>query len=115
LAFGLLTGKYDDGIPKGSRATLKDYEWMRDEITPARIEKVRQLAPIATDLGSTLAQMALAWCLKNPNVSAVITGASHVEQVHENMKALDVVERLTPDVMERIEQVLGNKPKFDED
>ena len=116
LTGGLLTGKYNQGIPTGSRAALEGYEWMKEHvITPERIKRVKQLAPIAADLGSTLAQMALAWCLKNPNVSAVITGASRVEQVHENMKALDVVERLTPDVMERIEQVLGNKPKFDED
>jgi aryl-alcohol dehydrogenase-like predicted oxidoreductase len=116
LAGGLLTGKYDQGIPTGSRATLEGYEWMKEHvITPGRVEKVKQLTSVAADLGGTLAQLALAWCLKNPNVSAVITGASRVEQVHENMKALDVVDRLTPDVMERIEQVLGNKPKFDED
>lgn len=116
LAGGLLTGKYDQGIPTGSRATLEGYEWMKEHvITPGRVEKVKQLTPVAADLGGTLAQLALAWCLKNPNVSAVITGASRVEQVHENMKALDVVDRLTPDVMERIEKVLGNKPKFDED
>lgn len=113
LASGLLTGKYNDGIPAGSRASLDGYEWLKDDITPERIEKARRLAPIAADLGCTLAQMALAWCLKNPNVSTVITGASRVEQVHENMKALDDVEKLTPDVMERIEQVLGNKPATD--
>lgn len=112
LASGLLTGKYTHGIPEGSRASLAGYEWLREEqLTPDRIEKTRQLAPIAADLGSTLAQMALAWCLKNPDVSTVITGASRPEQVHENMKALDVVQKLTSDVMERIEQVLGNKPE----
>ncbi len=114
LASGLLTGKYNDGIPTASRAALKGYEWLKEEvITPERIEKIRRLAPIAADLGGTLAQMALAWCLKNPNVSTAITGASRAEQVHENMKALDVVEKLTPEVMERIEQVLGNKPATD--
>jgi len=88
LASGLLTGKYNDGIPAGSRATLEGYEWIKkDIINPERVEKVRQLAPIAADLGCALAQMALARCLKNPNVSTVITGASRVEQVHENMKA----------------------------
>ncbi len=110
LASGLLTGKYNKGIPAGSRASLKGYEWMKDDITPERIQTVRQLASIAADLGCTLAQMAMVWCLKNPNVSTAITGASRVDQVRENMQALDVVEQLTPDVMERIEQVLGNKP-----
>lgn len=115
LASGVLTGKYNDGIPEGTRASLKGYEWIKEDlITPERIEKVKRLAPIAADLGGTLAQMALAWCLKNPNVSTVITGASRVEQVRENMKALDVVEKLTPDVMERIEEVLQNKPKVGE-
>jgi aryl-alcohol dehydrogenase-like predicted oxidoreductase len=111
LAAGLLTGKYNDGIPPRSRAALEGFDWLRQNIrAPENIERVRRLAPIATDLGCTLAQMAIAWCLKNPNVSTVITGASHVEQVHENMTALDVVEKLTADVMARIEQVLGNQP-----
>lgn len=114
LASGVLTGKYNDGIPEGTRASLKGYEWVKDDITPERIEKVKRLAPIAADLGCTLAQMALAWCLKNPNVSTAITGASRVEQVRENMEALDVVEKLSPDVMERIEEVLQNKPKVGE-
>jgi voltage-dependent potassium channel beta subunit len=115
LALGILTGKYNDGIPDGSRATLDGYEWMKDDITPERVDKVRRLAPIASDLGCTLAQLALAWCLRNPNVSTAITGASRVEQVRENMQALDVAEKLTPDVMERIEQVLDNKPEKDEE
>lgn len=106
LASGLLSGKYLQGIPEGSRASLPGYEWLRDEITdPARLAKVRALQPIAADLGCTLSQLAIAWCLKNPNISTVITGASRVEQVHENMRALEVVEKLTPDVMERIESV----------
>ena len=110
LASGLLSGKYNNGIPSDSRAALPGYEWIKEHIiTPERIEKVKQLAPIAADLGATLAQMSLAWCLKNPNVSTVITGASRPEQVVENMKALDVVTKLTPDVMERIEQILGTE------
>ncbi len=116
LASGLLTGKYNRGIPPDSRASLKGYEWIRESIlTPERIKKVKQLQPIAADLGGTLAQLAIAWCLKNPNVSTVITGASRVEQVDENMKALGIVPKLTPKVLERIEDVLGNKPKQDED
>lgn len=112
LASGLLTGKYNDGIPAESRAALQGFEWLKPNLTaPERIEVVKKLEPVADDLGCTLAQMAIAWCLKNPNVSTVITGASRVAQVRENLKALDVVAKLTPDVMERIEGVLNNKPK----
>ncbi|HEY5268794.1 MAG TPA: aldo/keto reductase [Anaerolineales bacterium] len=115
LASGLLTGKYNDGIPADSRANLKDYEWLKPALTdPERISKVRNLAPIAADLGINMAQMALAWCLKNPHVSTVITGASRVEQVRENMEALDAVEKLSPEVLARIDDVLGNKPQEDE-
>jgi voltage-dependent potassium channel beta subunit len=110
LASGLLTGKYNDGIPSDSRGTLKGYEWLKPSITdPKRIGIVKKLVPIAADLGASMAQMALAWCLKNPNVSTVITGASRVEQVKENMKALDIVDKLTPEVMQRIDDALGNK------
>jgi voltage-dependent potassium channel beta subunit len=115
LASGLLTGKYNRGIPQGTRATLKGYEWLREEFeseeTKRKIEKVKQLEPIAKELGCSMAQLALAWCLKNPNVSTVITGASKPEQVTENMRALDFVEKLDDQVMERIEAVLANKPK----
>ena len=111
LASGLLTGKYSHGIPKDSRAALPGFEWLNEtQITPEKIEKTRQLEPIASDLGCTLAQLGLAWCLKNPNVSTVITGASRPEQVHENMKAQDVVDRLIPEIMDKIDSVLGNKP-----
>ncbi len=112
LASGLLTGKYNDGIPADSRASLQGYSWLKDSvITPERVEKVRQLKPIADELGCSLAQLGLAWCLKNPNVSTVITGASRPSQVHENMQALEVAPKLTPDVLDRIEQVLGNRPE----
>jgi voltage-dependent potassium channel beta subunit len=105
LASGLLSGKYLDGIPEGSRATLPGYEWLKDLLTDeGRNAKVRTLAGIAEELDCTLSQMALAWCAKNPNVSTVITGASRVEQVHENMGALDVLPKLTDDVMARIKQ-----------
>jgi voltage-dependent potassium channel beta subunit len=108
LASGLLTGKYNEGIPKDSRASLKGYEWLAESIVdPVKIATVRRLAPIAAELGCTLAQMSLAWCLKNPHVSTVITGASRAAQVVENMKALDVVPKLTPDVMTRIDAVLA--------
>jgi voltage-dependent potassium channel beta subunit len=107
LASGLLTGKYNDGIPADSRAALPGYEWLQDNLTnPNRLAKVKQLGAVAAELGVPLAQMSLAWCLKNPNVSTVITGASRVEQVRQNMQALEVLPRLTPDVMARIEDIL---------
>jgi len=107
LASGLLTGKYNDGIPQGSRGTIKGYEWLAERLSDAaRIAGVKRLAPIAADLGCTLAQMSLAWCVANPNVSTVITGASRPSQVVENMKALDVLPKLTPDVMGRIDSAL---------
>jgi voltage-dependent potassium channel beta subunit len=119
LASGLLTGKYNDGMPAGTRASLPGYEWLREMFekpeTQVKIEKVRQLTPIATELGCTMAQLALAWCLKNPNVSTVITGASRASQVTENMQALDVPPKLTDEVMARIEAVLQNKPESAED
>ncbi len=115
LASGLLTGKYKNGIPPGSRATLEGYGWLRENlITPENIAKVGQLEPIAKYLGCSLAQLGLAWCLKNPHVSTVMTGASKPEQVVENMKAIDVVDKLDSAVMERIDEVLGNKPDSDE-
>jgi len=108
LASGQLTGKYNDGVPAGSRATIKGYEWLAERfVDPAKIAKVRQLVPVAGDLGCTLAQLALAWCLKNPNVSTVITGASRASQVVENMKALDVAPRLTQDVLARVDAIVG--------
>lgn len=114
LASGLLTGKYNQGIPEGSRLDLEGYDWLRDRYNSEEgqrtIEKVRQLGSIADELGGSLAQLALAWCLKNPNVSTVITGASKPEQVTENMKALELVSRLGDEVMERIESILENKP-----
>lgn len=119
LASGLLTGKYNHGIPEGTRLSLKGYEWLRKEFETEEarqnIEKVKQLAPVAKELGCSLAQLALAWCLKNPNVSTVITGASRTEQVIENMQALHVAGRLTVEVMEQIEQVLQNKPEAEQD
>ena len=104
LASGLLTGKYKDGIPADSRAAVKGYEWIAERVTdPAKVAAVEKLRPIASDLGCTISQLALAWCLKNPNVSTVITGASRVSQVHENMKALDVAPKLTAEVVKAIE------------
>ncbi|MBS2031391.1 MAG: aldo/keto reductase [Deltaproteobacteria bacterium] len=116
LASGLLSGKYDSGIPKDSRLALSDYAWLKDVVLAnEKLEKVRRLAPLAKELGATRAQLALAWCLKNPNVSSVITGASKLEQVQENMKALEVLPKLNEEVMKDIESILGNDPNADED
>jgi len=115
LASGLLTGKYNAGIPEGTRATLAGYEWLRSrfegEEAKRNIEKVKQLMLLADELGCTMAQLALAWCLRNPNVSTIITGASKPEQVTENMKALEVAPKLTDGTMERIEAILANRPE----
>ncbi len=111
LASGLLTGKYNEGDPGNTRISLPSYSWLREQFETEearrRLEKVKELAHIASDLGATLPRLALAWCLKNPNVSSVITGASKPAQVKENMKAGSLVSKLTPEVMERIEQILG--------
>lgn len=115
LASGVLTGKYNDEVPDDSRVNLPGYEWLKEmvfsEEGQARIQKVREMMPIAEELGVTMAQLAIAWCLKNPNVSTVITGASRASQVEENMKAMAVVDQLDDDVMARLEAVLDNKPE----
>jgi voltage-dependent potassium channel beta subunit len=106
LSSGLLTGKYLNGVPEGSRATLPGYEWLRGMLTdPARNKKVADLKVIADELGISLTQLSLAWCVKNPNVSTVITGASSAAQVRENMTALDALDLLTDEVMERIDLI----------
>ncbi len=108
LASGQLTGKYLEGVPEGSRAALKGYEWLqpmlRDE---ARNTKVRRLREVAERLGCSLAQLAIAWCARNPDVSTVITGASRVEQVQENMAALEVIERIDDEVAAHIDSITG--------
>lgn len=115
LASGLLSGKYNKGIPEGSRGALKGYEWLKNSLTDkAKLAKVAALEPLAKELGATLPQLAIAWCLKNPFVSTVITGASRAEQVHENMKAGEIAEKITPEIMERIDEIFGVK-KNDED
>jgi voltage-dependent potassium channel beta subunit len=108
LASGLLTGKYQGGIPEGSRGSVAGYEFLHAELTDAdRLAKVAALEPLAREMHATLAQFSLAWCLQNPRVSSVITGASRVEQLYENLRALDFVDRFTPDLMGRIDQVFS--------
>jgi aryl-alcohol dehydrogenase-like predicted oxidoreductase len=116
LASGLLSGKYNKGIPQDSRGALKGYEWLHGNLTNQdKLAKVAALEPIAKELGGTVAQLALAWCLKNPFVSTVITGASRVEQVHENMKSAEIAQQITPEIMERIDVVFGVKKKDEDD
>ena len=116
LASGVLTGKYRDGIPKGSRMTLPDYQWLRKRMDReegrANIRKAATLEDLAKELGMPLAQMAVAWCLKNPNVSTVILGASNAAQLRENLGSVERAATLTDEVMERIEKVLGNRPEL---
>ena len=108
LASGVLTGKYLNGIPEGSRASLPGYEWLRDLLISEEANtKVPQLLEIAGELGCSPAQLSIAWCAKNPHVSTVITGASRVEQVEENLAAVDVMAQLTTDVMERLDRVFS--------
>jgi voltage-dependent potassium channel beta subunit len=115
LASGLLTGKYNDGIPQDSRAALPGYEWLREifegEKGRRRIGQIRELQRIADGAGISLTHLAIAWCLRNPRVSTVILGASRLEQLQDNLAAMEAVERLTPDVMEAIEGVVQNKPE----
>ena len=112
LASGVLTGKYNDGIPDDSRLATEGYEWLREAVLQNdRLEKVRAVTEIAEELDCTTAQLALAWCLQNPNVSSVITGATKPHQVEENMQALDIADRLTPETMDGIENILDNRPE----
>ena len=107
LASGLLTGKYADGVPDGSRASLPGYEWLQGMVTNAdRNRRVRDLKEVADKLGCSLSQLAIAWVARNKNVSSVITGASRVEQVHENMKALDVIDLIDDEVIEKIDTII---------
>ena len=114
LASGLLTGKYNEGDPGDTRLSLKGYEWLKEafsnEEAKRRLEAVKKLAAVASDLGTNLPRLALAWCLKNPHVSTVITGASRVSQLTDNLQALEVVPKLTEEVSGRIEAILDNKP-----
>lgn len=113
LASGLLTGKYNNEFPENTRLNLENMAWLKEKnYTPDFIEKAQKLTLLAKDAGITLPQLALAWCLKNPAVSTVITGASKPEQVVENMKTIEKISALTDDMMKKIEEILKNKPKM---
>jgi len=111
LASGLLTGKYRNGVPAGSRGALPRLKFMVADLTDkAKNDAVAKLAPVASELGCTLAQLAIAWCASNPNVSTVITGASRASQVEENLAAADVIPKLTREVLARIDAIVGAQP-----
>lgn len=114
LASGLLTGKYNDGIPDDSRLNLPGYEWLKDlwtsEDGKQKLEKIRKLTSLADDNDMSLTHLALAWCMKNPNVSTVILGASRLSQLEDNLKATSALEKLTPTLLDDIDSILGNKP-----
>jgi len=119
LASGILTGKYNSGVPKGSRMSLPEYKFLRDKLESKegaeRIDKVKRLEKIADKLGISVAQLSLAWCLKNENVSTVILGATNTKQLDENLKSIDHKNLLDDSIMDRIEKILKNKPAPDPD
>ncbi len=116
LASGLLTGKYNAGIPQDSRANLEGFDWLKERFesdeAQRQIVKVKELAKLADELNTNMPRLAIAWCLKNPRVNSVIIGASRLEQLLDNLEALDLVSQLDSAVMEQIEQILDNKPEF---
>jgi voltage-dependent potassium channel beta subunit len=115
LASGLLTGKYNNGVPKNSRFALAGFDWLKDRwVMDDKVKKVKKLAELATRLDVSTASLSIAWCIKNPNVSTAILGATKRSQLLDNLKALDVVEKLTPDVMEKIEAIMKTKPVLPE-
>jgi voltage-dependent potassium channel beta subunit len=113
LYYGILTGKYNDGIPEGSRASIEGMAWIRDRITAERVAIVRDLSKTAEDLHITTAQLAIAWLLRRKDVSSVVTGATNIKQLQDNLEAADAVDKLHDEMLERIEQILGNYPDED--
>jgi aryl-alcohol dehydrogenase-like predicted oxidoreductase len=110
LYYGILTGKYNEGIPEGTRADRDGYGWIRERITPERIVIVDMLTSVARDLDLTTAQLAIAWLLRRKEVSSVITGATQLDQLKENIAAGNTAGKLTDDILEKIERILGNYP-----
>jgi voltage-dependent potassium channel beta subunit len=114
LAAGFLTGKYNNGIPEGSRLAIEGFDWLKDRwIQDAKLEKVKKLSVLANEMGVSLAALAIAWTIKNPNVTTAILGATKKEQLVENLKALDALPLLTNEVIAKIEEILQNKPFMD--
>jgi len=115
LASGLLSGKYNDGIPDGSRFGLTGFDWLKDRwMKDDLLNKVRQLGNLANELGISQAEMSIAWCIKNPNVTTAILGATRKEQLLQNLKSLDAVTKLNEAVMQRIEDIVQTKPVLPE-
>ncbi|MCL2447350.1 MAG: aldo/keto reductase [Polyangiaceae bacterium] len=113
LASGVLSGKYNDGIPKGTRLDLPDMAWLKEHVLgPGQLDVTRRLGELATEIGCSTAQLAIAWCLANPHVSTVITGATRRAQVTENLGAIDVAQRLTGDVLARIDAMVAKGPQI---
>lgn len=112
LASGLLSGKYNNGIPEGSRFALEGFDWLKNRwMAEDKLSKVKQLEAVAADLGTSQATLAIAWCIANPNVTTAILGATKKQQLEENLKALEVLPKLTADVLQRIEDIMGTKPQ----
>ena len=115
LAAGLLSGKYNDGIPANSRFALEGFGWLKDRwVVDDKLAKVRQLTDFAKELGTAVSTLSIAWTIKNPNVTTAILGATKREQLLENLKALEVLPQLTPEVMQRIDDIVGTKPQLPE-
>jgi voltage-dependent potassium channel beta subunit len=111
LASGLLTGKYNNGIPEGSRLAIEGFGWLKERtIMEEKFVKVKQLQTLAAELGVSLAALSIAWCIQNPNVTTAILGATKKEQLTDNLTALEVVKLLTPEVIVKIEHIMQNKP-----
>lgn len=111
LASGLLSGKYNNGIPEGSRFAIEGFDWLKDRwMQQSFLEKIKNLGDLANELGITMAQLSIAWCIKNPNVTTAILGASRKEQLLENLGALGAAEKLSGDILERIDRIVGTKP-----
>ena len=115
LASGLLSGKYNEGIPDGSRFGLTGFDWLKDRwMKDDLLNKVRQLGNLAKELGISQAELSIAWCIKNPNVTTAILGATRKEQLLQNLKSLDAVAKLNDEVMQRIEDIVQTKPVLPE-
>ena len=116
LASGLLTGKYNDGIPEGSRLALEEMSWLKDKVmADDKIKKIKQLSALSNELGVTTASLSIAWCIKNPHVTTAILGATKKAQLMDNLKSIEVMEKLTPEVLEKIENIMQTipvKPEF---
>lgn len=113
LAAGLLSGKYNEGIPKNSRFALQGFDWLKDRwMVEDHLKKVKKLSDLANKMGVSTAALSLAWCIKNPNVSTAILGATHKKHLIENFQALEVVPLITPDIITKIEGIMKNKPKL---